>query len=714
MKQVLISRGAATIEEVPVPAIDPGEVLVRVRSSCLSVGTEMSGLRSSAVPLWRRALRQPEKVMTTARMAVDKGIKRTWNLVEEKRNEARATGYSAAGVVVETGAEVNDLSAGDRVACAGGGYAVHAEYVRVPRNLCVPVPDEVDWDCASTVTLGAIALQGIRRARPTMGETFVVIGLGILGQLTVQLLRANGCRTIGIDLAADRIKLAESLGMELSLHADSDVDQVARLTDGLGADGAIITAATPSDTVISQAFKVCRKKGRVVLVGDVGLNLNREDFYAKEIDFLISTSYGPGRYDHGYEEQGLDYPAAYVRWTENRNMSEYVRLIAENRLRIAPLITARFPIADAAEAYASLKVRRSKSLMVVLTYPDNDAVPVRTIRTRNTTVAKPGTIRIAVIGAGAFARSNHLPNLLDLSNRYAIQTIVSRSGLTASTAAKQFGATMASTDYAEVLEDPEVDAVIIATRHHQHSEMALSALKAGKHVLVEKPLALNAADLGALDKFITSSDHKSIPLLMTGYNRRFSNYAVRLKELLRDRSGPFVISYRMNAGYIPLDHWVHGREGGGRNLGEACHIYDLFTYLANSEVVQISACAITPKSDHYARNDNFTATLRFADGSVASLTYSAMGNTNFAKETADLHTDGKTAILRDYKKLEIHGGAGAVTSAAPEKGFKAELIAFADGINNGQWPIPWWQQQQVAAAALEIEEQLTSGVTQSI
>lgn len=708
MKQVLISKGAAVVEDVPAPAVGPGEVLVQVRSSCLSVGTEMSGLRSSAVPMWRRALQQPEKVAATAKMAATKGIKRTWNLIEEKRGESRPTGYSAAGVVIEVGNDIRDLAPGDRVACAGGGYAVHAEIIRVPRNLCVLLPDAIDWDNASTVTLGAIALQGVRRAQPTLGETFVVIGLGILGQLTLQLLRANGCRTIGIDIVGDRLDLARELGMDIGLDAGGgDLDQVARLTDGLGADGAIITAATPSDEVVSQAFTVCRKKGRVVLVGDVGLNLNRADFYAKEVDFLISSSYGPGRYDHRYEEEGLDYPAAYVRWTENRNMAEYLRLISEQRLKLEPLISARFPLADAANAYASLNASTSKPMMVLLTYPDIHIEPVRVLKTGDTIDPTSGVIRVAVVGAGAFARSNHLPNLQDLGDRYAIHTVVSRSGHNAATVAKQFGATKASTDFEEVLDDSDVDAVIIATRHHLHAEMALRALRAGKHVLVEKPLALNVTELENLDEFITAPNEQPAPLLLTGYNRRFSTYAARMAKLLENRSGPFLLDYRMNAGFIPLDHWVHGLEGGGRNLGEACHIYDLFTFLADSEPGRVSALAIAPESGHYARNDNFVATFRFADGSVASLTYTALGNTDYAKETADLHVDGKTLIMQDYRKLDVFGGGTEqFKSASPEKGLKSELLAFADGINGGHWPIPWWQQKQVATMALEVERQL--------
>lgn len=706
MKQVLISKGSAIVEEVPVPAIESGEVLVRVKSSCLSVGTEMSGLRSSGVPLWRRAINQPEKVVATARMALEKGVKRTWAVVDEKRNQANPTGYSAAGVVVDVGNDIKDIVVGDRLACAGGGYAVHAEYIRVPRNLCVPLADRIDWDAASTVTLGAIALQGVRRADPTLGETFVVIGLGILGQLTVQLLKANGCRTIGIDLDPERLELASKLGLDMPLPVGSDMQQVARLTDGLGADGVIITAATPSDEVISQAFRACRKKGRVVLVGDVGLNLDRGDFYAKEIDFFISTSYGPGRYDHRYEEQGLDYPVPYVRWTENRNMAEYIRLLATKQVDVSQLIEASYDVDDAGTAYASLNDSTIKPLMVILRYASSDEPVLRTLKLRERTEPRTGIVRTAVVGVGAFAKANHLPNLAGLSDRFSIETIVSRTGHAATAAARQFGAATATTDYAEVLADPDIDAVIIATRHHLHATMALEALRAGKHVLVEKPLAISLEEIEAFDEYFASEVHT--PLLMTGYNRRFSPFATRMHDLIGDRSGPFILDYRMNAGYIPLDHWVHGPEGGGRNIGEACHIYDLFTYLADADLSDVSAAAIVPTSAHYGRSDNFVATLSFADGSLASLTYSALGSTEFAKECAELYSDGRTLVLDDYRSLDVYGAGDGVKTATTEKGFREELIAFADGINSGEWPIPWWQQRLVADVAIRVEAQINS------
>jgi predicted dehydrogenase/threonine dehydrogenase-like Zn-dependent dehydrogenase len=709
MKQVLIRKGGAVVADVPAPRVEPGEVLVSVRASCISVGTEMSGVRSSGVPMWKRALQQPEKAAQVARMVATQGLSRTWKLVEAKRDEASPTGYSAAGVVVQVGAGVDDLGPGDRVACAGAQCAHHAEFVRVPRNLCAPLPEGLDWEAAATVTLGAIALQSVRRAQPTLGESFVVVGLGLLGQLTVQLLRANGCRAIGVDPDRDRVALALGLGMDAAVGPDEgdDVQQVARLTDGVGADGVIITAATSSDAVMSTAFRMCRRKGRVVLVGSVGLNLDRADFYAKEIDFLVSTSYGPGRYDHRYEEQGLDYPVAYVRWTENRNMAEYLRAAADGRVRVGPLVSARHPLSDAAAAYASLDAPGSRPMLVLLTYPEPEGPPVHTLRLRPSATVTPGRIRIAVLGAGGFARSTHLPNLQDLGDRFALQAVVSLEGHGAAAVGRQFGAAYASTDSRAVLADPEVDAVLIATRHHLHAPLALAALRAGKHVLVEKPLALTAAELDELDGFVRAAGERPLPVLLTGYNRRFSPYARRLAELARGRTGPFIMDYRMNAGHIPRDHWVHGAEGGGRNLGEACHIYDLFTFLADAEATGVSAHAIVPRSHHVGRNDNFVATMSFADGSVASLTYTALGHAAFPKETAELFVDGKVAVLDDYRRLRVVGAPGGpLRTPVQDKGHKDELVAFADAVNGKGWASPWWQQLQAARIALAVEAQI--------
>jgi predicted dehydrogenase/threonine dehydrogenase-like Zn-dependent dehydrogenase len=713
MKQVIIKQGKATIEEVPVPKVESGTVLVQVNHSCISIGTEMSGVKVSGTPLWKRALKQPENVKKVVQMAATQGLSKTRSVISGKLEAGNPTGYSATGVVLEVGADIDDLQAGDRVACAGAQCAHHAQIIRVPRNLTVPVPDNLGFPEASTVTLGAIALQGVRRATPTLGESFVVIGLGILGQFTVQMLKANGCRVIGTDLDKERIQLALNLGMDGGIHPteDNEIEQVVRLTDGIGADGVIITAATNSDEVVSTAFNMCRKKGRVVLVGDVGLNLNRADFYQKELDFFISTSYGPGRYDQIYEEQGLDYPVAYVRWTENRNMAEYLRLIAETKLNVKSLIAKTYPLEQAPQAYEALKDSSAKPLMVLLSYPQDTEIK-RTIPNPQAAAAGKDKIRMAIIGAGGFAKGMHLPNLQALSEDYHIQAIVSRTGHNAKAVAKQFQANYASTDYEQVLNDKEVDAVLIATRHNLHADMTLRALKAGKHVLVEKPLAINQDELQKIVAFYENSD-ATAPILLTGFNRRFSPYARRIQEITKNRSNPMILNYRMNAGYIPLDHWVHTKEGSGRNIGEACHIYDLFTYFTNSKVIEVTAHAIIPKTNHYSRHDNFVATMHFEDGSVATLTYTALGTNKYPKEQMEVYVDGKVLVMNDYKSLNIVGAATkGIQSKTMDKGQKQELEMFAKAIKQGgEWAIPLWQQVRAMEIAFDVQNLIEQIVT---
>ena len=714
MKQVIIKKGVPYVAEVPSPKLEDGEVLVRLQASCISIGTELSGIRGSAIPIWKKAIAQPEKVLTVMQIARDHGIKKALKTVKDNKDTEHLTGYSAAGIVIALGANINDLAIGDRVACAGAQYAHHAEYISVARNLCVLIPEKLGFEAASTITLGAIALQGVRRSQPTLGETFVVIGLGILGQLTAQILRTNGCRVIGIDTDYSRIDKAISLGMDHGFHPDDiDIDTVARMTDGFGADSVIITAASVSDDIVSSAFKMCRKKGRVVLVGDVGLNLNRADFFTKEIDFLISTSYGPGRYDHNYEEQGLDYPISYVRWTENRNMSEYVRLIIDGNVQVSPLVSARYPIEDAKAAYKAVS-GKDKPLVAIFTYPSIDeisSIPKRNLNLKSPNRIIEGKIRIAIIGAGAFSKSTHLPNIKELNNIFHLKAVVNRTGPSAKSVGEQFGADYISTDPHDVFKDPEVDAVLIATRHKLHGSLVLEALKSGKHVLVEKPLTLSKEELISLKEFyeedIADNKIRSKPILLTGYNRRFSPYVRHMQKLLEKRAAPFIMNYRMNAGFIPLDHWVHGKEGGGRNLGEACHIYDLFTCLADSKVVALSAQAIKPTTKHYARNDNFVATISFADGSVANLIYTALGHKDMSKEKAELYVDGKIAVLDDYKSLSVHGAKNiSLQTRLQDKGLMNELEHFAKGIQTGEWPIPLWQQLQVSEIAFAVEAML--------
>jgi predicted dehydrogenase/threonine dehydrogenase-like Zn-dependent dehydrogenase len=715
LKQVLVQRGDVIVEDVPAPIAGPGTVLVRVDHSCISIGTEMSGVKSSGTPLWKQALKQPDAVRKVLQMAVNQGIGTARSIVQGALSAARPTGYSAAGVVLETGDGVDEFRSGDRVACAGAQCAYHAEIINPPRNLVVKIPDDLAFAPASTVTLGAIALQGVRRATATLGETFVVIGLGLLGQLTAQILRANGCRVVGTDLDPRRIGTACALGMDWGLDAnvDSDVEQVVRLTDGVGADGVILTASTASSELVATAFRMCRKKGRVVVVGDVGLALNRADIYEKELDFFISTSYGPGRYDRHYEEQGLDYPVGYVRWTENRNMAEYLRLLAEKKVRVQELISQTYPVSEAPAAYEQLKTSENPPMLVLLQYPqvaDSPAVARKVVH-RGAQPCPADRVRLALIGAGSFAQQMHLPNLKRLSDRYSLQAIVDRVGHHAAAVAKRFRARYSTTDPAEAFADPDVDAVLIATRHDQHASLVLQALRAGKHVLVEKPLALTPGELSQIVAFYESPDGpENRPVLLTGFNRRFSPHARRIRESVAQRSNPLILNYRMNAGYIPLDHWVHGPEGGGRNLGEACHIYDLFLYLTGSQVSEVCAHAIKPATGYYSSTDNFIATVSFCDGSLATLTYTALGSSRYPKELLEVYCDGKVIVLDDYQSTTVHGSKSkGIASRLVDKGHCQELEAFAQAVRHGgAWPIPLEHQIGATQVAFRVFEVLSS------
>ncbi len=712
MKQVFIRKGDAVVEEVPAPCVEPNMLLVRTYFSCISVGTEMSSVKNTSKPLWKRAIENPEEVKKAFKMVRDQGVKKTRQVVEGRLGAGNAAGYSASGVVLEVGHDVNGFKPGDRVACAGTGYAYHAEIIMVPPNLTVKVPEPLELSHASTVALGSIALQGVRRAVPTLGERFVVIGLGILGQLTMQLLINNGCSVIGMDVDSKRGEIALGLGMDrfISSNGEDAIGQVLRLTDGHGADGVIITASNPSSEIVSQAFRMCRKKGRVVLVGNVGLELRRRDFYENEIDFLISTSYGPGRYDTGYEEAGLDYPFGYVRWTEKRNMEAFINLVANEKIKLAPLIHKVLPVNQANAAYEMLKTAEEKPLIVLLSYPElkdeKEASLVRIIPNQvKIRKSADSVVRLALIGAGGFAKGMHLPNIQAMSRLFRLKAVISRSGHNAKNTAAQYNAEYSGTDYQDVLKDSEVDAVLIATRHDLHASLVLKALEADKHVFVEKPLALKQEDLEKISNFFNQRSEKENPILLTGFNRRFSPYMKAAAEQVRNRTNPMIINYRMNAGYIPLDHWVHSEEGGGRNLGEACHIYDLFTYLTDSEVVEVNASPVVPSTGHCSARDNFVSVIKFKDGSVASLTYTALGSTNYPKELMEIYVDGKVICLSDFKKMEFYGTKSKpIKTRFYEKGQKEELVAFGNTVlNGGDWPIPLWQQIQAMEIALRVE-----------
>ena len=695
MKQLLIKKGEVVVEDVPSPLVENGSVLVKVNYSLISAGTEMTGVTASGESLLHKALRQPEKVKQVLNMAKAQGLSKTIEQVKGKldsESSGTPTGYSCSGIVIDVGESIDDIQIGDNVACAGAGYANHAEIVCVPRNLVVKVPDNLGLKEAASATLGSIAMQGVRRANPTFGETIAVIGLGLVGQITAQILKVAGCRVIGIDLARSKVELAKTLGMDYGFIAgESDfTDSVMKCTSGYGADATIITAATESDLPVQQAMEITRKKGKVVVVGAVGLHLKRSPFYEKEIDFLISCSYGPGRYDSSYEEQGIDYPYAYVRWTENRNMQEYFRMLAEGKINFNALISKEYHVTDASEAYRELKESENRPLGVLLRYGSEETLDEpkapdieRKIAVNPKPIKKEGVINVAVIGAGGFAQGVHLPNLQKLSDQYNIYAIVTRTGNNAKQLAKKFGANYCSTDYQEVLKDDNVDMVLIATRHNLHAKMAMEAAKAGKAVFVEKPMAVNQQELDELVKVL---EETQVPF-MVGFNRRFSPLSVKAKEIISKRQNPMIITYRVNAGYIPLDHWVHTQEGGGRIIGEACHMLDLFNYFTDSEVKDIQVGTITPQTTDISPRDNLTVTLKYNDGSICTLTYTALGSNKLGKEYIEIYSDGKSLVIDDFKSLRIYTSKSKLfRTRTIEKGHLEEIKAFSQNIKSSSQP----------------------------
>ena len=695
MKQAIVKKGKVFPVEVPAPLVSKGCVLIKVVSSCISAGTEVSSVQGSGKSLIKRALEQPQNVKKVIDMIKSDGIATAYAKVKGKVETESVTGYSLSGVIIAVGDSVNRFHVGDHVAAAGGGIANHAEYVDVPENLVMKIPRGMGFAEASTVTLGGIAMQGVRRADLRLGEYAVVVGTGILGLLTAQMLKYSGIRVAAIDLDNNRLQIAQELGAEIILNPESDdiIRMIENWTGGYCADAVIFTAATSSSEALSQSFKMCKRKGRVVLVGVSGMEIKREDIYQKEMDFMISTSYGPGRYDKNYEEKGLDYPYAYVRWTENRNMEEYLRLVNEGAIRLDKLINAIYPIEKVSEAFLSLQQAGQKPLMVLLDYGTIDQEKLEEYRQHDRKVSisalpvKRDVVNVALIGAGGFATGMHLPNIEKLSDKYRLHCVVNRTGHKAKSEAEKYHAAYATTDYHDVLRDKDVDLVLIATRHDSHASLALQALQAGKHVFVEKPLATTHDELAAIKAFYADGTENK-PVLFTGFNRRFSRYAKEIKRHADNRINPLLIYYRMNAGYIPLDHWVH--EDGGRIIGEACHIIDLMSFLTGSKIKSISVDNLVPMNEKFSSSDNIAIMLSYLDGSVATIHYFAVGSKEYPKEYMEVHFDEKTIILDDYKSLKGFGvSLNEISTPNSQKGHLKELeVLYATlSSQDERWPI---------------------------
>jgi predicted dehydrogenase/threonine dehydrogenase-like Zn-dependent dehydrogenase len=710
MKQVLQSMhdGKTRVEDVPDPFVRPGTALVRTAYSLVSAGTERMVVDFAGKNLLDKVRSRPD----LARQVIDKALKEgpltALDAAFNKLDQPMVLGYSSSGIIEAVGPGLTGFSVGDRVACAGGNFAVHAELEVVPQNLLARVPDTVDLDQAAFATLGAIALHGFRLAGPQIGESVAIIGMGLLGLLAAQIARAAGCPVLGIETNPQRVKLAQSMGFK-AVDVSEAESACSAFTNGKGADIVLICADTPSDDPVDLASKIARDRAVVVAVGAVGLNLKRKIYYEKEIDLRISRSYGPGRYDPEYEERGKDYPAGYVRWTEGRNIQSIVDLLAEGRIDLKPLISHRFPIAEAEKAYDLITGKTGEPFLGVLMTYAAPAQPVeyrRTIEVTPKAAGKPiEKVRIGVLGAGNYANATLLPAIKKVGGVDMVG-IASAGGVTAQAAAKRFGFQFASTDEKEILENADINTVLVLTRHQHHARQVLAALKAGRNVYCEKPLAMTTEDLDAI---FTELKNGSAGMLSVGFNRRFSPLSIRLKSFLSACNEPFMATYRVNAGFIPATHWTHDpAQGGGRIVGEGCHFIDYMVFLAGATPVKVDAEAL-PDSGRY-HSDNVQISLKFPNGSLAQVIYLANGDKGLPKERLEVHSGGQSAILEDYRELQLwSGGIKRVTRSVlrQDKGHQAAWQAFVEAIKAGTAPsIPYDQIYASSLVAIQAAAQV--------
>jgi len=696
MKQVLLLEGKAILEEVPAPSVEPGAVLVRTAYSVLSAGTERAVLHAQdAASILGRAA-DPSTLGRAIDLLRREGPGRMWERIRAAgEGRAVAPGYAASGIVQAAGSGVLDCPPGAPVACAGAGRASHAEWISVPRNLVVVVPEGVPLDEAAFTTLGSIALQGVRRSGIQIGECAVVLGLGLIGALTAQVLRAAGARVLGFDLDPGRAARGRGFGFEAYDFAARDPrEEVARVTRGLLADTVLVCAQSNAPEVANLAMRLCRRKGRVVIVGDVRLDLDRSLMYEKELDLLISTSYGPGRYDPSYEERGIDYPAPYVRFTLNRNMAAFLDLVRDGRVALRPLIDRVFPLAEAASAYATIDDESTgdRPIGVLLRYPSASEAPAAAAAPALGTGRPPADgagagssraatapdafeplpagareVGVAVCGAGSFVKTVHLP-IVKRARGFRLRVVATASPLNARDAARRFGFGRATTDLLEIVKDASVDLVLIGTRHHLHAPQALEALRARKHVLVEKPLCLEEAEIAPL----LSEARRARRLLAVGFNRRYSEIVRRAREVLSRLPGPALVTYRVNAGALPPEHWLHDpAQGGGRIVGECCHFLDLILHLAGAPaLLSVRASALPPDGSRVVNGDSFAAILELAGGSRAVLTYTGLGDPELPKERVEIFKGGAALVLDDFTRLHVFGRpGGSLDLGRQDKGF---------------------------------------------
>ncbi|MFZ5878178.1 MAG: bi-domain-containing oxidoreductase [Chloroflexota bacterium] len=719
MKQLLqnMKNGATTIVDVPVPTPRAGMALVKTAASLVSAGTERMVVEFAEKSYLGKARSRPDLVKQVLDKAKREGLVPTLQAAFNRLDQPMALGYSSAGTIIGLGANMQGFQVGQRVACAGGGFAVHAEYNVVPRNLLIPLPEGVDFESAAFATLGAIAMHGFRLAQPQVGERVAVIGMGLLGLLGAQIATAAGCRVLGIDIDPGRIALATSLGLE-AVTRDQAVDSSVAFTANRGFDVVLICADTPSNDPVELAGVIARDRARVVAVGAVGLNIPRKVYYEKELSFINSRSYGPGRYDNSYEEEGRDYPIGFIRWTEGRNIESVVELMAGGRLNVQPLISHRFPIEQAAEAYEVITGKKKEAFLgVLLTYDQKKEERGKKIEFNVEPFDTPfgrragrstlnGVVKLGVLGAGLYANATLLPAIRNIKD-IELVGIASSGGLHAQHLGQKFGFKYATSSDEEILNDPNINTVAILTRHDSHADLVVKALNAGKHVFVEKPLAVNREQLSVISEQLQNTPSG---LLTVGFNRRFAPLAQSLSSFLFHRKEPMHVHYRVNAGYIPLNHWTHDEVlGGGRIIGEGCHFVDFITFLVGVAPVRVTAQAL-PNGGKY-REDNVSMTFTFPDGSIGVVDYLANGDKSFPKERVEVFCGGSIAILDDFVSLmTIRDGKKKEERKAQDKGWKAEMEAFAKAIRaGGAAPIPYEQLIGVTQATFAAVESIRSG-----
>ncbi|HZH95039.1 MAG TPA: bi-domain-containing oxidoreductase [Flavisolibacter sp.] len=713
MKQLIqnFKTGKLYVDEVPMPSVSEGTVLIENKYSLISSGTERSTVQVAQANLLGKARQRPDLVAQVFANIKKEGLSATIEKVRTKLDSLKAMGYSTAGTVLVSLDKGGKFRAGDRVACAGQGYASHAEIVAVPQNLVVKMPDNVDFEDAAFTTLGAIALQGVRQAEPRLGEKICVIGLGLLGQITCQLLKANGCDVFGIDLSERLIALANETSATKALHRN-DPNLLAacdNFTNGHGFDSIIITAAAPSNDPIVLSTEICRKKGRIVVVGAVKMDVPRDPhFYRKELELRISCSYGPGRYDVGYEEGGVDYPIAYVRWTEQRNMEAFLEMVSKGLINLKPLITHTFSIDQAEEAYEIVLGKNPQPhIGILLKYTDR-AGKMSTFSKLKSEPQKE--LNVGFIGAGSFAQSYLIPTVKAAGA--SLDTVVTSKGITSKNVAEKFGFNFCSAEINDIINKREINTVFIATPHSSHASQVIESLKAGKNVFVEKPLAVTEDEL---NEIIAVKALHNLPL-MVGFNRRFAPICVAVKKEFENAGEPLVINIRVNAGFIPKDHWTQIAEiGAGRIIGEMCHFIDLMQFFTDAEPVKVYADCINADNTKIKQDDNICIIVKFSDGSVGHLTYVANGDKSLAKEHIEVFGAGRVGVINDFQDGTIYAGNKANKLKSTGKGHQQEVKTFLSTLNEGkESPISFRSICLTTLTTFKIIDSLNTGLSQDV